>query len=193
MDINLIDILGTLGTILSGVGIGWLSKSGRMKEKADAYKKMGEAYQYRIDTLHQDIDTCNKTIKELQERIAELNHALNVKEDELRAMKEASDKEIQDKKLQIRNLTDKMYQSEQEVNRVQDLLNDAKDEIIRRTEERDQERADKEYYKQWKCIKSQCNDPEGRRPPNSKLADQVFVDPEKRRHGKAASKINIDK
>lgn len=190
MDINFIDILGTLGTVLSGVGIGWLSKSGRMKEKADAYKKMGEAYQYRIDTLHEDVGICNKTIKELQERIAELNHALNEKEDEKRAMKEAHDKEIQDKTAQIRNLTEKVYKSEQEVNRVQDLLNDAKDEIIRRTEERDQERADKEYYKNWRCIKSVCNDPEGRRPPNSKLADQTFVDPEHRRHG---NKINIEK
>lgn len=70
--------------MISGIGIGWLSKSGRVKEKADAYKKMGEAYQYRIDALHEDINTCNKTIKELQERIAELNHALDDKTDIIR-------------------------------------------------------------------------------------------------------------
>lgn len=163
MDINFIEIISTLGTILAGVGIGWLSKSGRMKEKADAYKKMGEAFQFRMDSLHGDIAVLNKTNKELTERIAELNHALN------------------DKTMQIRNLTEKVYSSEQEVNRVQDLLNDAKDEIIRLTEERDRERAAKEYYKQWKCVKSVCNDPEGRIPPNSKLATQEYVDPEERR------------
>lgn len=166
-------MLGTLGTILSGVGIGWLSKSGRMKEKADAYKKMGEAYQYRIDALHESLGTCNKTIDENQKQIAKLNHALNEKEDEKRKIEA-------DKTEQIRKLTEQMYQSEQEVNRVQNLLNDAKDEITRLTEERDNERAAKEYYKQWRCTKSICKDPEGRRPPNSKLATQVYKDPERR-------------
>lgn len=157
MDISITEILATLGTILSGIGIGWFSKSGRMKEKADAYKKMGEAYQYRIDSLHDDIDTCNKTIKENQERIAELNHSLNTKEDE-----------IQDKKKQIRNLTDKMWQSEQEVNRVQNLLNDAKDKIIRLTEERDK-------LETVKCVRTDCKDPRGPKPPrkNQKEPEQV--------------------
>ena len=161
MDINIVEILTTIGTILSGIGIGWLSKSGRMKEKADAYKKMGEAYQYRIDALHDDIDTCNKTIKENQSRIAKLNHALNEKEDEKRAMKEAHDKETQDKTMQIRKLTEQGYASEQEVNRVQNLLNDAKDEIIRLTEERDR-------LETVKCIRSDCKDPRGPKPPRKK-------------------------
>lgn len=168
VNLDLSSLLGIIAPLLSGVGIGWFSKSGRVKEKADAYKKMGEAYQYRIDSLHADVDICNKTIKELQERIAEQNHALNVKEDEQR-----------DKTVQIRNLTEKVYSSEQEVNRVQNLLNDAKDDIISLTEDRDRERAAKEYYKQWKCIKGTCDDPEGRRPPNAKLATQTFVNPEK--------------
>ena len=102
MDLNIQEILVSLGTILSGIGIGWFSKSGRMKEKADAYKKMGEAYQYRIDSLHDDLDTCNKSLKENQERIAELNHALNKKEDELH-----------DKTMQIRKLTEQGHTSEQ--------------------------------------------------------------------------------
>ena len=94
-------------------------------------------------------------------RISELNHALNSKTD------------------QIRNLTGKMYSSEQEINRVQDLLNDAKDTIIMLTEERDEERRRKEYYKRWRCEKSTCEDPEGRRPPNSKLATETYIHPEK--------------
>lgn len=157
MDFNIAEILATLGTILSGVGIGWFSKSGRIKEKADAYKKMGEAYQYRIDSLHDDIDACNKTIKENQERISELNHALNNKEDELH-----------DKTMQIRKLTEQGYTSEQEVNRVQNLLNDAKDEIIRLTEERD-------HLEAVKCIRTDCKDPRGPKPPrkNKKEPEQA--------------------
>lgn len=168
MEIDLVSLISTVGTLLLGGGVGWLSKAGRIKERADAYKKMGEAYQYRIDSLHDDIDTLNKSNKELTERIAELNHALNTKEDE-----------VQDKKMQIRNLTEKMYQSEQEVNRVQNLLNDSKDGIIRLTEERDEERRIKEYYKRWRCEKNTCEDPEGRRPPNSKLSAETYVHPEK--------------
>ena len=157
MDFNIIEILTTLGTILSGIGIGWFSKSGRMKEKADAYKKMGEAYQYRIDSLHDDIDSCNKALKENQERISELNHALNNKEDE-----------IHDKTMQIRKLTEQGYTSEQEVNRVQNLLNDAKDEIIRLTEERDRLEA-------VKCVRSDCKDPRGPKPPrkNQTIPEQT--------------------
>lgn len=157
MDFNIIEILTTLGTILSGIGIGWFSKSGRMKEKADAYKKMGEAYQYRIDSLHEDLDTCNKSLKENQERISELNHALNKKEDELH-----------DKTIQIRKLTEQGYASEQEVNRVQNLLNDAKDEIIRLTEERDR-------LETVKCIRTDCKDPRGPKPPrkNKKEPEQA--------------------
>ena len=148
------------------------TKSGRIKAKADAMKVMSDGYEERIKSLHAINDAHNANEVKLTERIAQL------------------DRTIDDKTAQIRNLTDKCFKSEQEVNRVQDLLNDAKDEIIRLTEERDQERADKEYYKNWRCIKSVCNDPDGRRPPNSKLADQTFIDPEKRRHG---NRINIEK
>lgn len=117
MDFNILGLLNDFIPIISGIGIGWFSKSGRIKEKADAYKKMGEAYQYRIDTLHEDVKTLNNIIKENQERLAELNHALNEKTE------------------QIRNLTDKLYKSEQEVNRVQDLLNDEKDLVNALTNE----------------------------------------------------------
>lgn len=195
LEMDLSEITTMLGT-LTGVftalgGVGAWRYHKQNKRLKDAETKLAEINvekarvdfeKERVNHLHKIIENYNKTEVEHSQRISELNHALNVKEDELR-----------DNTVQIRKLTEQCYASEQEVNRVQDLLNDAKDEIIRRTEERDQERADKEYYKQWKCIKSQCNDPEGRRPPNSKLADQVFVDPEKRRHSKAGNKINIEK
>lgn len=192
MDITeLTTMLGTLLGVLAplgGVGVWAYRKQNKRLKESEAKlaeisveKAKYDATNDRINDLHSVIAVLNKTEVEQSQRISELNHALNVKEDEKRALKESSDNEIQDKKLQIRNLTEKALQSEHEVNRVNGLLNKAKDRITQLTEERDQERADKEYYKQWKCIKSQCNDPEGRRPPNSKLATQTFVDPEENR------------
>ncbi|MDE7188847.1 MAG: hypothetical protein K2N96_01740, partial [Muribaculaceae bacterium] len=161
MEIDIINLISPVGALRAGGGLGMLSKSGRIKAKSEAMKAMSEAYEMRITSLHTIIDNHNQTDIENSKRISELNHALNSKTD------------------QIRNLTGKMYSSEQEINRVQDLLNDAKDTIIMLTEERDEERRRKEYYKRWRCEKSTCEDPEGRRPPNSKLATETYIHPEK--------------
>lgn len=158
-----VNLLQVIGGIMTGGGIVALTKSGRIKAKADAMKAMTEAYEERIKSLHTINDAHNANEVKLTERIAQL------------------DRTIDDKVVEIRKLRDQGYTSEQEVNRVQDLLNDAKDEIIRLTEERDRERANNEYNKQWRCIKSVCRDPEGRVPPNPKLATQEYVDPEENR------------
>ncbi|MBD5231689.1 MAG: hypothetical protein HDS66_06020 [Bacteroidales bacterium] len=169
--------LGTLSSVLAlfgGVGV-WLyrKQNKRLKEseamlsEINVEKAKLDFDKERINHLHQIIENYNKTEIEHSQRISDLNHALNVKEDECR-----------DKTLQIRNLTEKLYTSEQEVNRVQDLLNDTKDELLKRTEERDEERRKKEYYKRWRCEKSYCKDPDGRQPPNSKLATEDYVHPE---------------
>lgn len=158
-----VNLLQVIGGIMTGGGIVAFTKSGRAKAWAEAMKAMTEAYEERIKSLHTINDAHNSNELKMTERIAQL------------------DRTIDDKTAQIRNLTEQAFKSEQEVNRVQDLLNEAKDRITQLTEERDQERADKEYYKNWRCIKSVCNDPEGRRPPNSKLATQTFVDPEESR------------
>ena len=84
MDIDFIQLFTALGSLATGGVLGFMSKSGRIKSKADAYKAMAEAYEYRIESLHKVIETCNATIKELQERIAELNHALDDKTDIIR-------------------------------------------------------------------------------------------------------------
>lgn len=169
--------LGTLVSVLTtfgGVGI-WLyrKQNKRLKESEAKLSEINvenarlNFEKERVNHLHEIIENYNKTEVEHSQRISDLNHALNVKDDELR-----------DKTLQIRNLTEKVYTSEQEVNRVQDLLNDSKDEIIKLTEERDEERRKKEYYKRWRCEKSICQDPEGRIPPNSKLSAETYVHPE---------------
>ena len=84
MDIDFVQLFTTLGTLATGGALGFLSKSGRIKAKADAYTAMAKSYEYRIKSLHETIETCNNTIKDLQERIAELNHALDDKTDIIR-------------------------------------------------------------------------------------------------------------
>ncbi len=118
------NLLQTLGGFVFGGGIVAFTKAGRAKTKAEAMKAMSDAYEYRIESLHKVIENHNKSEIESSQRIADLNRALNDKEDE-----------IQDKKMQIRNLTEKVWESEQEVNRVQGLLNDEKDLQLELTKE----------------------------------------------------------
>ncbi|MBD5184512.1 MAG: hypothetical protein HDS97_06440, partial [Bacteroidales bacterium] len=98
--IDVISLLTTLGGLASGIGLGVLTKSGRIKSKSDAYKAMAEAYEYRIDSLHEIVNKCNDTEKEHASRIAELNHELNEKTDRIRA------------------LQDELLKSERDLNRV---------------------------------------------------------------------------
>lgn len=185
IEFDWMNLLQMLGGFVFGGGIVAFTKAGRAKTKAEAMKAMADAYEFRLESLHKVIENHNKSEIETSQRISDLNHALNEKEDENRKIEA-------DKTEQIRKLTDKMYESEREVNRVNGLLNDAKDEITRLTEERDHYKACNEYNKRWRCEKSVCRDPEGRIPPNSKLASEVYVDPEKGRTEKMEVKVDID-
>lgn len=156
-------ILGVL-TPLGGVGVWAYRKQNRRLKESEAKlseinveKASLDFEKERVNHLHEIIENYNKTEVEHSRRISDLNHALNVKEDELR-----------DKTMQIRKLTEQGYSSEQEVNRVQNLLNDAKDEIIRLTEERDS-------LERVKCVRMDCRDPRGPKPPrkNKKEPEQA--------------------
>lgn len=153
MGIDWIQLVQTLGGIVGGIGLGMFTKSGRIKAKSDAYDAMATAYEERITALHTIIANNDKTEIEHSQRISELNHALT------------------DKTERIRKLTDDVYESQTELNR-------ANERITHLTEERDNERIKKEYYKRWRCEKSVCRDPEGRIPPNSKLVSENFKSPE---------------
>lgn len=146
-------MIGTIGGLITGGALGLVTKSGRLRAKADAMKAMIEAYEMRLKSLHIIIDDHNKRDIENTKRISELNHSLN------------------DKTERIRDLTDKGHQSERE-------LNVANERIAVLIEDRDEERRKKEYYKRWRCEKSSCNDPDGRRPPNSKLSAEKYKHPE---------------
>lgn len=137
------------GTLILGGVAGLLTKSGRVKAKAEAMKAMAEAYEYRIKTLHETINTCNETIKELQERIASLNHALDDKTD------------------MIRKYVEDIIKAQEEVNRVSMELIEAQKEIA-------DLRVASEYLAEWRCEHPDCNDPRGRRPPNGKLCGNRF-------------------
>lgn len=158
-----ISLLQTLGGIAGGLGIGMFTKSGRRKTKADADARVAEAqklmienYEARIKDLHSSIETLNKSEAHYIERISQQNHALDSKTE------------------QIRNLTQKVWDSEQEVNRVQDMLNEANGRITSLTEERDEERRQKDYYKMWHCRRDGCSDGI---PPRDRLKGQKFKEP----------------
>lgn len=48
MELDLINLVQTFGGLLIGGGLGMLSKSGRIKAKAEAMKTMADAYEMRF-------------------------------------------------------------------------------------------------------------------------------------------------
>lgn len=157
---DVLSLLQTLGGIVGGLGVGYFTKSGRVKSQADAYKAMAEAYEYRIAALHESIAKCNDMEKSHTGRIAELNVALNGKTD------------------QIRKLTDEIIASERKANEINDQLSEAKDTIIAKEREIADLRVAVEYLLEWRCEKAECTDEGGRRPPNGKLKGQSFQMPQ---------------
>ena len=152
-----INLLQNLGLLLGGGGIGsllgYLSKNGRARDKADADMKVQEAqrlmienYEKRINDLHANINRLNESEQQYSDRITK------------------KDADIDSKTEQIRNLTQKTWEAEQEVNRVNDMLNRANERIIALTEERDN-------YRNWHCRKGDCPH---REPPNPGLLHQEF-------------------
>lgn len=159
-----INLIQTLGGIAGGLGLGMFTKSGRLKERAEAEKRVAEAqrqmidnYEERIKDLHENKKRLNEEADHYIKRISEQNHALDSKTE------------------QIRNLTEKLWEAEQGLNR-------ANERITALTEQRDREKARADYYEQWQCRSSVCvkgnPDPEGRQPPNAKIIGHKFKDPQ---------------
>lgn len=114
-------------------------------EKADA--DADEAEDHRFNTLLNLVDS-------LTSRLSSLNATV--------------DKHID----RNRELSDRLYQSETEINR-------RNERIITLTEERDDARRQADYDKMWRCERSDCQDPRGGRPPRDKLRGLKY-DPPKR-------------
>lgn len=69
-----------------------------------------------------------------------------------------------------RELSDRIYKSETEINRINER-------IIALTEERDEARRQSDYYKLWRCERTDCQDPRGPRPPREKLKGLKYAPP----------------
>lgn len=154
---NLIAITGsTLGVAGS---LGWLFnwRSNRKVARMTAEKAMIDNYEARIGALHESMQKSNAIESEHLERISNLNHALDDKTD------------------RIRSLTDKLYESEQEVNRVNCLLADAQSAVATLERQLGETKVMTEHYKAWHCRNAECDH---RMPPNPTLKGLTYVSPE---------------
>lgn len=155
--------LGVIGDIIAHIFLPYrrrLDNASALDAETKIRTAVMEGFEARIKSLHETIDANNATIKEQSETIASLNHALD------------------DKTLQIRNLTQKVWQAEGETNRVNELYASALTRIAELERENGDIKVEREYYKSWRCEWPDCQDPRGRRPPNNKLKGQVFSPPE---------------
>lgn len=148
--------IGFVGDILAH----WLLPSRRRKDNAGADMAEADADKADVERLHlqiehqqQSLDIYIKLEKDNALRIAEQNKALDEKTE------------------QIRKLTEQVIKSEHG-------RNTDKEEIARLTAENGRKDLRIQYLLQWRCERSVCNDPDGRKPPNSKLRGQKFRMPE---------------
>lgn len=154
-----------VGTVLSLV---WWNQTKRLKEaevkakEAEAEKSQNDADDAEVARLHREIDHMQVIINNLTDldkthtqRMSELNAAI--------------DKHID----RNRELSDRAYNSETEINRLNER-------IIKLTEERDDAAREADYYKMWRCERSDCQDPRGRQPPNDKLKGLKYMPPKRK-------------
>ena len=154
-----------VGTVLSLV---WWNQTKRLKEaevkakEAEAEKSQNDADDAEVARLHREIDHMQVIINNLTDldkthtyRMSELNAAI--------------DKHID----RNRELSDRAYNSETEINR-------QNERIIKLTEERDDAAREADYYKMWRCERSDCQDPRGRQPPNDKLKGLKYMPPKRK-------------
>lgn len=110
-----------------------------------------EARRNEIDLIVAQLERTERACEQKDKRMSELNDAI-------------------DKHINRRHeLVDKLSESEQETNRVNRLLNEANQRIIKLTEERDKEHLMREHFEAWRCERTDCKDPRGPRPPRTEL------------------------
>lgn len=139
-----------VGTVLSII---WWKQTKRLKEaevkQKEAEADKGEAEASEIEDHR--FDNLLKLVDSLTSRLSSLNSTV--------------DKHID----RNRELSDRLYQSETEQNRLNER-------IIALTEECNNERSMKEHYKMWHCRKEGCTD---RIPPNDKLKGLKYESPKR--------------
>lgn len=154
-----------VGTVLSLV---WWNQTKRLKEaevkqkEAEAEKTQADADDAEVTRLLAQVDHQQKTI----ENLLTLNSNLTERLSKLNA---TVDKRID----RNHELSDRVYNSETEINRLNER-------IIKLTEERDDAAREADYYKMWRCERSDCQDPRGRQPPNDKLKGLKYMPPKRK-------------
>lgn len=163
---NYPDLLQTIAAMLTALGgfefVKWLCNRGTEKRlnALEVQQKAFSSDAARIEELHASIDKANRLNDDLLQRISNANAAL--------------DKHID----RSRELSDRLYKSEQEVNRVNDALT-AEQRRTAALERRlgiSQRLTD--HYRGWRCERPDCQDPRGRRPPNPKLVGKQYEEPD---------------
>lgn len=145
-------LLGILGIGFVGdVVLHFVLPSRKRKDNAESELAEHDADKAEVERLLLELDHQQQTITNL----LTLNSSLTERLSKLNA---AIDKHID----RNRELSDRIYKSETEINR-------ANERIITLTEERDEARRQSDYDKMWRCEWPDCKDPRGRRPPNEKL------------------------
>ena len=122
------------------------------ERKVAVEKAKIEARRNEIDLLYEQLRRSNEACEQKDKRLSELNDAI--------------DKHIDRR----RELADKLSDAEQEINRVNRELVNAKDEVIRLTEKSDRLEA-------VKCIRHDCQDPRGPIPPRKDAKTNTSTTP----------------
>ena len=162
MEFDWINLLQVLGGVILGTGVGVFTvKATIRKSNAEADKAEHEANKAETDRLLSELDHQQKTI----ENLLDLNTNLTERLSKLNA---TVDKHID----RNRELSDRVYKSETELNRLNGRL-------LTVTEERDDARRKADYLKMWRCERTDCRDPRGPKPPREKLKGLRYDPPKK--------------
>lgn len=155
----LILILGAVGGLEF---IKWIfnRKTENRLNKLEVRQKDFDLDEKRIAELHASIDKANELNDNLLARLSNANAAI--------------DKHID----RNRELSDRLYKAEQEVNRVNDVLTEEQHKTATLERRLGAAMRIADHYKQWRCERSDCQDPRGRRPPNPSLRGKVYTKPQ---------------
>lgn len=155
----LVLILGAVGGLEF---IKWIfnRKTENRLNKLEVRQKDFDLDEKRIAELHASIDKANELNDNLLARLSNANAAI--------------DKHID----RNRELSDRLYKAEQEVNRVNDVLTEEQHKTGTLERRLGAAMRIADHYKQWRCERSDCQDPRGRRPPNPSLRGKVYTKPQ---------------
>lgn len=155
----LVLILGAVGGLEF---IKWIfnRKTENRLNKLEVRQKDFDLDEKRIAELHASIDKANELNDNLLARLSNANAAI--------------DKHID----RNRELSDRLYKAEQEVNRVNDVLTEEQHKTATLERRLGAAKRIADHYKQWRCERSDCQDPRGRRPPNPSLRGKVYTKPQ---------------